>query len=206
MKFKMLATVLILILVVTACTVEEKPIYDAESLAEEARAEADVSIASTQTEIASQPTVEPTIEPTEVVATDTDEAAEDTADTETNTSSDALSEEEALAAAVANADIANGELLFTALTVPACNTCHLADTEAMLVGPGQYNIYSRTVENIENGVIDAPGPYTYIYESIINPGDYVVEGFANAMPDAYEALLTEQQLYDLVAYLVSLGD
>jgi|GEM_PF-3074390 len=109
--------------------------------------------------------------------------------------------------AVSNADPANGELIFNAVAAPACNTCHLADSETTLVGPGQYNLFARTVERIENGTIEAEGPYSYIYESIINPLDYAPEGFmVGLMPDVYEGVLTDEQVYDLIAYLVTLGD
>ena len=107
--------------------------------------------------------------------------------------------------AIANADVANGEMLFSIMAAPACSTCHNI-TEDMLVGPGQYNVLARTIERIDNGTIEAEGPYTYLYNSIINPGDYITETFANAMPDTYEGILTDEQIYDLVAYLASLGD
>lgn len=108
--------------------------------------------------------------------------------------------------AISNADVANGEMLFSMMAAPPCSSCHNT-TEDTLVGPGQYNVLARAIEGIENGSIEADGPYSYIYESIINPNDYAPEGFAvGLMPDLYEGVLTDEQIYDLVAYLASLSD
>jgi mono/diheme cytochrome c family protein len=45
----------------------------------------------------------------------------------------------------------------------------------------------------------------YIYESITNPTAYVVEGFAPAMPQDYPHRLTDEQLGDIIAYLLTPG-
>ena len=109
--------------------------------------------------------------------------------------------------AVANADAANGEQIFNAMAAPVCSTCHLVNTEDRLVGPGQLNLLARTIERIENGTIVADGPYSYIYNSIINPDEYIVEEYTpGVMLDVYEDTLTEDQIYDLIAYLASLSD
>lgn len=108
--------------------------------------------------------------------------------------------------AIANADAANGEMLFIANPASPCNVCHNI-TEDRLVGPGQYNLLARTIEAIENGSIEADGPYSYIYNSIINPNDYAPEGYSvGLMPDVYEGILSDEQIYDLIAYLATLGD
>jgi hypothetical protein len=45
----------------------------------------------------------------------------------------------------------------------------------------------------------------YLNASIVTPNEYVVEGFsANIMPAQYGTELSEQQIKDLVAYLVTL--
>lgn len=46
---------------------------------------------------------------------------------------------------------------------------------------------------------------SYIYESILYPTAYVVEGFSGAMPQNYPSRLTERQLGDIIAYLLSPG-
>jgi hypothetical protein len=45
----------------------------------------------------------------------------------------------------------------------------------------------------------------YVYESITTPTAYVVEGFQPAMPPNYPERLTDQELGDIIAYLLS-GD
>jgi len=45
----------------------------------------------------------------------------------------------------------------------------------------------------------------YLYESIVNPRAYVVQGFqADAMPENFGKTLTRQDLADLVAYLMTM--
>lgn len=45
----------------------------------------------------------------------------------------------------------------------------------------------------------------YIYESITHPTAYVVDGFTPAMPQNYPDVLTEQELGDIIAYLLTPG-
>ena len=237
MKLKMIVGLFILILIVAACSTAEESVFDTASIAEDARADAAEAIEATQIALANQPTAVPVeeteavsdeAETTEEVSDEaeaTEETSEEVADTETEESSeeDATDEEvseteevettdanslesDPLFEAVASADVANGEMLFNFMAAPPCSSCHTT-TEDTLVGPGQYNLLARTIEGIENGAIVADGPYSYIYESIINPNDFAPEGFAvGLMPDLYEGMLAEQDVYDLVAYLASLGD
>jgi mono/diheme cytochrome c family protein len=45
----------------------------------------------------------------------------------------------------------------------------------------------------------------YLHESVVEPNAYVVEGFpANVMPTNYGSQLTDQQITDLVAYMLTL--
>ena len=51
----------------------------------------------------------------------------------------------------------------------------------------------------------AKTPDQYLFESIVQPGAYAVPGFAeNLMPPTYGAQLTDQEMADLIAYLLSL--
>lgn len=45
----------------------------------------------------------------------------------------------------------------------------------------------------------------YLYESITNPTAYVVEGYNPAMPQDYSSRLSERELGDIIAYLLSPG-
>lgn len=110
--------------------------------------------------------------------------------------------------AIAAADPENGELLFAQNAVPICTTCHYVVENPdgpPLPGPNQWALFSRTVERIEDGIIDADGPYSHIYDSIVNPNNYIVEGYNEGlMIQTYGDSLSEEELYDLVAYLASL--
>ena len=45
----------------------------------------------------------------------------------------------------------------------------------------------------------------YLFESIVQPNAFVVEGFAeNVMPSTYNTALTDQDMADLIAYLLTL--
>ncbi|MEO1288152.1 MAG: c-type cytochrome [Chloroflexota bacterium] len=113
--------------------------------------------------------------------------------------------------AIQNANASNGELLFTAIEGGSpCTTCHSLDPEVRIVGPSQYNLFARTVERLADGTIEDDGPYSYIYNSVVHPNDYIVEAdppyAPGVMPQNYGELLTEEELYDLVAYMVQIGD
>jgi mono/diheme cytochrome c family protein len=43
----------------------------------------------------------------------------------------------------------------------------------------------------------------YIYESITHPTAYIVEGFSGAMPQNYPERLSERELGDIIAYLLT---
>lgn len=187
--------------IVPTATVEPSPTVDFEATAaaeEQAAADAQATIDAEEAANAQ-------------ATADAEAAAQAEADAQATADAEAVAQagavpgsDDPLFDAIQAADPANGEMIFNGLAVPACNSCHLVDSENMLVGPGQLNLLARTIERIENGAITDAGPYTYIYNSIINPGDYIVETFSNAMPDIYEGVLTDEQLYDLVAYLASL--
>lgn len=50
----------------------------------------------------------------------------------------------------------------------------------------------------------AANAHQYLFESIVVPGVYVVEGFAPVMPDNYGETLTEQQVADLIAHMLTI--
>lgn len=121
-------------------------------------------------------------------------------------------EEDLVAQAIATGDPANGQVIFnqsydTAVGPWICASCHSVTEDGQrLVGPGLYGIYDHTPERIaETG--DADG-VEYIRNSILHPQDYIVLGDPpypeNLMPPNYEELLSEQELNDVIAYLLSL--
>jgi mono/diheme cytochrome c family protein len=77
-----------------------------------------------------------------------------------------------------------------------CHVCH--EQGAGRVAPGYDGLAARAAT--------AAPPLTaaaYIYQSITEPGAHVVDGYANAMPNNYPSRLSEQDLADIVAYLLT---
>ncbi len=63
-----------------------------------------------------------------------------------------------------------------------------------------------TFEGIAERAASRRAPLTaaaYIYESITHPTAYVVEGFQPAMPQNFSERLTDRELGDIIAYLLT---
>lgn len=103
---------------------------------------------------------------------------------------------ESMVAAITNGDPAVGEQL-SALN--ACIGCHGLAEGQVLAGPSWYNLANVAVNRV-TGV----GPANYLYTSIINPNAYVVDGFvANVMPQTYAESLSEEDLGNLISYILT---
>lgn len=139
-----------------------------------------------------------TPEPEATVVVEADEDNSESSDEVAENPSDET--ENPFVIAVANADPIAGEQSFTMNFVTPCNTCHVVDSENMLVGPGLLNISERAGSRIEGITAEE-----YLYNSIVNPNDFVVDGFSPAMPANYGDSLTDDEIYNLVAYLMTLG-
>lgn len=83
-----------------------------------------------------------------------------------------------------------------------CAGCHSVDGTT-IVGPSWQGLYGKT-ETFEGGstvVVDE----AYLRELIINPGAKVVAGFPNGvMPQDFGQKLSDEQIADLIAYILSL--
>lgn len=108
---------------------------------------------------------------------------------------------------VSLANPANGEAIFgqtytTSTGAWACSNCHNAASEQVLVGPGLYNVSQRTTSRVAD-----QSPEAYLFNAIAHPNDYVVEGYSEGlMPVNYEEVFSASEIYDLVAYLMTLSD
>jgi cytochrome c2 len=94
----------------------------------------------------------------------------------------------------------NADAAKSAFAVLPCASCHSLTPDVVVVGPSLAGMGARAASH-------RPGysAELYIYESITNPGAYVMNGFSDGlMPKNFKDILTPQQIADLVAYLSSL--
>ena len=96
-------------------------------------------------------------------------------------------------------DVARGADLFNAGVSgsPTCVSCHMIPEETRL-GPCLLGFGAIAGTRVE-GQTDEE----YAYQSIIRPADHVVDGFGNLMYTEYQTKLSEQEISDLIAYLLS---
>ncbi len=84
-----------------------------------------------------------------------------------------------------------------------CRLCHSLEPGVRLVGPSLAGVATRAAQRV-------PGlsAEEYLYQSIVDPDAYVVPGYpAGTMPPDAQERLTEEQIQDLVAFLLTLtGD
>jgi mono/diheme cytochrome c family protein len=97
-------------------------------------------------------------------------------------------------------DAAAGEKVYNEVAAPACGTCHSLETGMDGVGPSLASIGADAGSRV-SGV----SAEEYLRRSVTDPNADVAEGFAaGVMPANYGAQLSEQQLNDLVAFLLTL--
>ena len=111
--------------------------------------------------------------------------------------SESLSEEhyeEHVTTLLANADSVRGEALLTTYT---CVACHRVGAENG-VAPSLVGIVERAGERRP-----PLSPAAYIYQSIIEPAAYLVEGYAAAMPQNFDDRMSDEELGDIIAYLLT---
>jgi mono/diheme cytochrome c family protein len=143
--------------------------------------------------------VSPTVFVPPRAATATAEARE-AAEATTQVPSQAVTEADTV---TISGDAALGQALFDEFQAEAsfaCATCHLADSEAQLIGPGLQGVSQRAATRVEGQ--SAP---EYIQNSIRTPDAFVVPGFPdNLMPRVYGDIFTDEQIDNLIAYLMTL--
>ena len=106
---------------------------------------------------------------------------------------------------VAARDPENGAALFqlfqdAASTGYACANCHSPDTDETLVGPSLLGIARTAATRVEG-----QSAAEYLYNSIVDTNAYLVEGFeADVMPVNWPEIYTNLEIFDLVAYLLTL--
>jgi ferredoxin/coenzyme F420-reducing hydrogenase delta subunit/cytochrome c551/c552 len=85
-------------------------------------------------------------------------------------------------------------------TNAACRICHSLQPGVDLVGPSFVGIASRAGDRVPGLTAEE-----YLYQSITNPDAYIVEGYpAGQMVPNLAEILTEEQIDDLIAFLMTL--
>jgi cytochrome c553 len=100
-------------------------------------------------------------------------------------------------------DVERGAQLFAQgqKETPPCSTCHHTVTSeyGFSIGPNLAGIGERAGARVI-GITEAE----YLRQSILEPERYLVSGYRDIMYPAYSAHLTEQNIQDLIAYLLTL--
>jgi L-cysteine S-thiosulfotransferase len=94
-----------------------------------------------------------------------------------------------------------GEALFNSATIgsnPGCKTCHTVDG-SKLVGPSLQGVASRAGSRVPGQSAEE-----YMRTSITDPNAYVVPGFPSGVMPSFKTVLSDTQLNDIVAYLMTL--
>jgi cytochrome c2 len=108
-------------------------------------------------------------------------------------------------------DAERGLTVFTTAhnAAPACANCHHIDAAdaSRLVGPNLAGIGERAAAYAAAGTIDGvniSSAQGYLYDSIAQPGAFVVPDYPNVMYPHYARWLSGEEIDDLVAYLLTL--
>jgi cytochrome c2 len=140
--------------------------------------------------------VPPTATPLPPTETPTEIPTEVPTEAPTEASSASAAQADPLFVLVSIANPSRGEQLFVQ---QGCTACHNVASEETLVGPGLLNIINRAGTRVAD-----QGAYTYMFHSIRYSQEFIVEGYpANVMPN-YDGILSDADIYDLVAYLATL--
>lgn len=226
----------VVMITIAACGTVATPRYEADRIIAEAEAEATRIIAAAQeeagaTEVEAEPTevpteipatavptavpteIEPAAVPTEIQPTEVPTEIETTAEATEEptmdmsghseaTSSEASEGEAEIMAAV---DAANPTLGETKFLATGCTGCHMT-TDMQLVGPGLAGVFNRAGEHAGHRPADQ-GPYEYVFTSIRNSQVFIVEGFTPGLMPVYtETQLSDQDIYNIMAYLRQFSD
>jgi len=170
---------------------EEEDIVEADASSAEVEDDVEVAVVLTETPVPPTPTNEPTATLEPPTSTPTEEPTAAPADP--------------IVRLVALRDASNGELLFNQMypeTGFSCAICHQVMAPGTLIGPSMYGI-----ANIAGTRVEGQNAERYLYNSITSPNEHIVEGFVEGvMPSNWSDVLSENEIYDIIAYLMTLDD
>lgn len=97
-------------------------------------------------------------------------------------------------------DAARGATLFAQSVdgAAACSACHATSGRGGS-GPSLEGFGATAGQRVDNQSAD-----TYAFNSILRPAKHLVRGYSNVMPGNYADKLSQQDVADLIAYLLSL--
>lgn len=102
--------------------------------------------------------------------------------------------EDVVAVLLENADPARGDALINQYDCAACHRIGAANG----IAPAFDGIAARAED--ERPPLSAAA---YLYESILEPQAHIVDGFLGSMPQNYRSRLTDEQIGDIIAYLLT---
>ena len=79
--------------------------------------------------------------------------------------------------------------------------CHSPTADTVIVGPSLAGIAARGGQRVDG--LDARA---YVYSSVLQPSDHLVEGFDDLMPQDLAKKLTGEELDAVVGYVLSLEE
>jgi len=96
-------------------------------------------------------------------------------------------------------DAERGAMLYTENIngAPNCASCHSLEGER-LVGPS-FAGYSTVADSR----VERQSAEEYTYDAIVRPAIHIVDGYSNLMYSEYGSKLAEQELADLIAFLLT---
>lgn len=101
-----------------------------------------------------------------------------------------------VAALLDTGDVAAGEALITRY---GCVSCHAGAGAANKLAPDFDGIGTRA--ETRRPPLSAAA---YLYESVVHPTAFEVEGFSGNMPVIYDSLIPDEDLGSIIAYLLTL--
>lgn len=99
-----------------------------------------------------------------------------------------------VAIALENADLSIGEQLIEEQT---CTVCHV-------LGDGTVAPLFVGIANRAGDTREPLSAEQYLYESIVHPAAFVLDGYTNSMPNHYVDVMSPQQIGHIIAYLMTL--
>jgi cytochrome c oxidase subunit II len=82
-----------------------------------------------------------------------------------------------------------------------CNACHSLDG-TRLVGPTFFGLYGHDVELDDGTTVNADDEY--LFNSIRRPGEQIVAGYQNLMPQNISDEMTDEQINDVIEFIKTL--